>query len=35
MGTEKNILVNSIAPGFIDTSMSIMKDGKLHKRGKK
>lgn len=25
---EKNILVNSIAPGFIDTSMSIMKDGK-------
>jgi len=26
---EKNILVNSVAPGFINTSMSVMKDGKL------
>ena len=26
---EKNILVNSVAPGFINTSMSIMKDGNL------
>ncbi len=26
---EKNILVNSVAPGFINTKMSIMKDGSL------
>ena len=26
---EKNILVNSVAPGFINTNMSIMKDGNL------
>tara|TARA_B100001121_G_scaffold17989_1_gene14330 strand:+ start:1208 stop:1981 length:774 start_codon:yes stop_codon:yes gene_type:complete len=26
---EKNILVNSVAPGFINTSMSVMKDGNL------
>ena len=26
---EKNILVNSVAPGFINTKMSIMKDGGL------
>ncbi|MDC0045053.1 SDR family oxidoreductase [Pelagibacteraceae bacterium] len=26
---EKNILVNSVAPGFINTPMSIMKDGNL------
>ena len=26
---EKNILVNSVAPGFINTPMSIMKDGSL------
>ena len=26
---EKNILVNSVAPGFINTPLSIMKDGKL------
>jgi|TARA_B110000263_G_scaffold27047_1_gene20602 3-oxoacyl-[acyl-carrier protein] reductase len=26
---EKNILVNSIAPGFINTPLSVMKDGKL------
>ena len=26
---EKNILVNSVAPGFINTPMSVMKDGNL------
>ena len=26
---EKNILVNSVAPGFINTPLSVMKDGKL------
>ena len=26
---EKNILVNSVAPGFINTPLSIMKDGRL------
>ena len=26
---EKNILVNSVAPGFVNTSMSVMKDGSL------
>ena len=26
---EKNILVNSVAPGFINTNMSVMKDGSL------
>ncbi len=26
---EKNILVNSVAPGFINTHMSVMKDGNL------
>ena len=26
---EKNILVNSVAPGFINTPLSVMKDGNL------